>query len=188
MMRLGFLVIVLGLVGCAQDSNGNVVSRPVASQPPGSVGQSPAPTQMETSPALAPEVDAALEPAAPAVPDDPAGFGHEAPGLISCGFGDPFLTCDQSTSVCCVGEFDADSVVCVQGFSCGDAGNAAACDGPEDCRDGEKCCVDTVEGTNKCVRDECKTGQLQMCHTAEDCAIGDFCDPAPEFTWWGYCA
>lgn len=179
MCRLTCSWFVLGawLWGCGQNGNGDVVGGPPPSR---------APVQMDTA---ASTTDAGpTSPVTPGEPDDPAGFGHEAAGLLSCGFGDPFLTCDQSTSVCCVGAFDADTVTCVPGPYCGMAGNEAACDGPEDCDEDEVCCVDTVAGTNLCERDSCKSGQLRMCHTEDDCAPGDSCDVAPEFTWWGYCA
>ncbi len=92
-------------------------------------------------------------------------------GIVRCG-GQP---CSVTMgNVCCI---SLSGQQCVASAMCG-GGLAApqACDGPEDCPAGQRCCVGFPQGAS-CSAMACPSGQQELCHAAEDCDGNRACTP-----------
>lgn len=70
-------------------------------------------------------------------------------------------TCTNGTEDCCLG---TQGNVCVATNTCPTQG--FACDGPEDCSGGAKCCYGNGGGGSTCKTTSC---QAQACHVDTDC-------------------
>lgn len=104
-----------------------------------------------------PEVDAGLPVDAAPVILDAGTVDAGVAGEVNCG-GTP---CRE---VCCVG-FAGPRC----GAGCGFLEVPALCDGPEDCAEGEQCCVDQGTGA-RC--GQCAPAQIVACHRDLECAEG----------------
>jgi len=104
-----------------------------------------------------PEADPAPE-ADPEPEDDP-----EA-GVVSCGDS----SCSLDDSVCCVGLGGSSCKA-----ECGFLEAPAGCDGPEDCGQGQECCVGFPSGA-RCL-DACGGQDQSLCHDDGDCEGPDSC-------------
>ena len=89
--------------------------------------------------------------------------------VVACGDVD----CTIADSLCCVdvqGNFTCDAV-----DACGQGSAPQACDGPEDCSNGQQCCAGFPAGAS------CKAGcgnfELEICHTDADCGASGACAP-----------
>jgi hypothetical protein len=127
--------------------------------------------------------------------DEPTTLGNDCPGVVTCG--DAVDSCSLTTQNCCVKEYDRDAASCSDGSTC-DGLAKATCDGPEDCTDGQQCCIsvsvklNSAEIKHRCVADvkSCSGGLIAnsiLCHTDADCAAGQGCDPIHSLPWWGIC-
>jgi hypothetical protein len=65
------------------------------------------------------------------------------------------------------------------------------CDGPEDCGDGQICCVTAPPNvkTQCVVPQHCYTiaGESVFCHADADCPAGQICNALAEAPFWGFC-
>ncbi len=113
--------------------------------------------------------------------------------------------CSNATDSCCVdgpnigsdkGQGWDQGVRCVaNSLTCppGPTGNSTVrgeCDGPEDCSDGQWCCINIGAQRVSCVTpDECMAVQgLHICHTDDQCDPGETCENSgPLFPWWASC-
>ncbi len=91
------------------------------------------------------------------------------PGIVACGD----VECNIADNLCCVdvqGNFTCDAV-----DACGQGAAPQACDGPEDCSNGQQCCAGFPAGAS------CKAGcgnfELEICHTDADCGASGACAP-----------
>lgn len=92
--------------------------------------------------------------------------GGEA-GKINCG---PTLKCTLP-QVCCIGFGGGASYSCAA--SCSGLTAKAACDGPEDCSGGARCCSGFPSGAQ--CKAMCGSGDQDMCHVDSDCTGGKTC-------------
>ena len=117
--------------------------------------------------------------------DDPTTPGIDCPDVLSCGGSMEAPTaCPTSTHSCCAsGPTEAS---CYEGTQCGEALIPAGCDGPEDCSDGQVCCVQPHNGfVTGCV-DDCQGGFIQ-CHTDDHCPLGESCLQNQFHEFWANC-
>ncbi len=89
-------------------------------------------------------------------------------GVVGC----DQMSCDLSTSLCCVGLSGSSCKPIADG--CGRLEAPQHCDGPEDCTGADICCVGFPAGAN------CKTAcgglEQELCHATSDCSTsGDSC-------------
>lgn len=126
--------------------------------------------------------------------EDDAGTG-DPPNTITCAE----TTCEVGDEACCATPGDVTSFACIAtGGAC--AGGTMACDGPEDCGDGEVCCIRFGGGAlpnGACEAEATCTGAgtSKGCGGAggADCGPGEVCcnDPAfglsSDFCWPGAC-
>lgn len=116
--------------------------------------------------------------------------GIDCKGVVACG-GTPAEphACPLATHTCCVtGIPTAENVTCYTGKdSCEGSEGVTPCDGPEDCGDGDVCCVTlTPAPRTACVPASDCQGTV-FCHTDDDCKAGQSCPESSISPFWGYC-
>jgi len=100
---------------------------------------------------------------------DPRITSDPDPDEVACGG----ATCHPSSSeVCCV---SLTGMTCKAAGSCTGLAAPAACDGPEDCPSGQRCCVGFPAGAS-CGATACTGTAQELCNYEEDCA-GRRCTP-----------
>jgi hypothetical protein len=127
------------------------------------------------------EIDADLPDADPALPDAPPP-PDAAPlsATISCGASD----CPRDSEICCYTNYPNITQACSAADQCMNV--IAECDGPEDCDNGDVCCVETSGAT--CKPDGMCTGATtgKACHTNADCPKSNNCHKI-QFVPWPIC-
>lgn len=170
-MRSCFLALAFLFAGCVRD---NPAFMEPGSAAPGTLGGPAAsadggvtiPSPDLASPVVA--VDMA-QPPDPAPPDMHmnGGGGDPADGEVACGM----QSC-ASPAYCCLGLgtptcTDPSATACI-------GGKKLACDGPEDCDGGDRCCGSPL-GTD-CAKICASVSTL--CHDSSDCHDNDHCCPS----------
>ncbi len=99
-------------------------------------------------------------------------------------------TCSGATPECCDVESGTDTCIAQSG-AC--AGDRLECDGPEDCGQGQECCLFEGQGSRCLDEGICgTTGSIsnEMCHVREDCDLNETCcasAPAPDVDLYPTC-
>jgi hypothetical protein len=100
---------------------------------------------------------------------DPRIMSDPDPDQVACGS----ATCVPSNGeVCCV---SMTGMTCKAAASCTGLAAPAACDGPEDCPAGQRCCIGFPSGA-KCTAGACSGNTQDLCNYNDNCASGN-CTP-----------
>lgn len=126
-----------------------IADGPAMPEPEPQPAPEPAP-QPDAEPAPQPEPQPAPEPEA-----DPGA------GVVECG--DAGM-CAIESSICCVG---LEGFECAEGAMCPPFTAPQACDGPEDCGDGERCCAGFPQGAT--CKAACAEVEQDLCNDDADC-------------------
>lgn len=192
------VVLVLATSACGDDKKGKDVS---TAKPEPDAGKTPEPDGGESNGGTTGETGGrkwVLDKDAPNCADDDLTTpGSECASIVSCGgtAAEPYA-CPLETHTCC--GFDvpsAKSVHCYEGTGrgCPERGIPAPCDGPEDCENGDICCVTPpgemlpktlCRALAEC--DEVSEGTV-FCHTDADCPAGKSCAPTDKAPFWAFC-
>ena len=128
-------------------------------------GAPPTPDPEPTDPDPDPEPDPEPEPEPDPDPEPEPEPSDPNAGVVPCGDAE----CDLSTSVCCVGLGGQQCAA-----SCGAFEAPQACDGPEDCGDGQVCCVGFPSGAG--CKASCGPSDQTLCHDDGDCSGENSCN------------
>lgn len=90
-------------------------------------------------------------------------------GKVTCGD----VTCTLPAEVCCMSFGGSVRTSCKAPASCTGFSVKAACDGPEDCPNGQHCCSGFPQGS--VCQDSCAEKQMEVCHATSECAQGMTC-------------
>jgi hypothetical protein len=95
-----------------------------------------------------------------------------SPGTVACASpADGGASCPVPSQVCCYATLDVTGGSCTPAGAC--QGNAAACDGPDDCPTGQRCCSDTSGFVTTCSA-QCPPLQ-EVCGGGSQCPGGLQC-------------
>jgi hypothetical protein len=95
-----------------------------------------------------------------------------SPGTVACASqADGGGSCTVPSQVCCYPTLDVTGGSCTAAGAC--QGNAAACDGPDDCTNGQRCCSDTSGFVTTCAA-QCPPLQ-EVCGGGSQCPGGLQC-------------
>jgi hypothetical protein len=109
-----------------------------------------------------------------------AGAADDQSLVVSCGED----TCPRESQVCCFTGYPGLTTTCTASDSCGEL--VAACDGPEDCSDGDICCGDQSGAACKKASECTGFTAAQLCHTSADCPETNNCHDS-DFVAWPIC-
>jgi hypothetical protein len=95
-------------------------------------------------------------------------LGNPESDQITCGT----LSCDLTQNTCCIGFLGSE---CVAGMNqmCGFGSVPQVCDGPEECAEGQSCCLDFGLPASYSCADQCMN--VTLCHADSDCSTGETC-------------
>lgn len=109
-----------------------------------------------------PDPQPAPEPAPQPEPQPaPEPEGDPGVGIVECG---PAGACALESSICCIG---LEGYSCVEGAMCPAFTAPQACDGPEDCGAGARCCVGFPQGA--ACKAACAELEQDLCNDDGDC-------------------
>jgi len=171
------LTIALALAACTHIDTGGATAL--------DAGDEPDPISRKTRPP--PPSDAGTKPPSDAGGSGGSGGDPSSAGVVACGFsGNPAATC-AAPSHCCFGNYSAQHDGECTTLSC--TWGSVACDGPEDCPTGQRCCAQLLSDPDwgilgyklACQATACGAAPAaeELCHPttslAGTCASGTAC-------------
>jgi hypothetical protein len=116
--------------------------------------------------------------------------GIDCKGYVACG-GDVASphACPTATHSCCAAGFPSEETVnCYEGKNaCTADETITPCDGPDDCSDGEVCCVNIGASASTECTPSADCAGFSLCHTADDCDPGESCKAFSMAAFWSFC-